>query len=215
MSVKTVIVDGHGSGGTLKVNGEGEIGVAVHTHPPDSEPVSGLPFRQFFTNDGSADGSNDLRVNGSVTPQRFWVKAQNDFDVYIKTVSIQISDNGSALDKFGALAELTNGVRFFYQNVSTGETVIDDNMKTNLDMVRLALGQPAFGTGVNSFKADISGGGADTYLPSIDLSQTFGLPWGLRLQRGSTDILAFEVNDDLSVGIDTFNVIAYGIKVLR
>jgi len=206
------VLDGHGSGNKLKINGEGELTATLHTHPPRDEKVEGLPFRQFFTDNGASSGSNDMTVNGSSTTQRFYIKASTDFDIYLKTISIQISDNNSSLDKFGALSALTNGVKFYYENITTGEAVISEELKTNLDMVRLGLGAPAFGDGTNAFKADISGGGSDTYLPVVDMSKTFGLPWGLRLVKGSTDKLIFEVRDNLST-IDIFNIIGYGIKL--
>lgn len=205
------IVDGHGSENSLKINGEGEIAVVAHSHPPRDESVESYPFSQWFTDDGLSSGSNDLRVNGSTTSRDFYIAGRESFDIYIKTISVQISDNGSALNKFGALAALTNGVDFLFSNDSLGEIFIQQGMKTNLDMVRLAISTGAIGTGTDAYKADISGGGADTYLPTLDLSVTFGFPWGLRLKKGSNDKITFRVNDDLSVGIDAFNVKGFGV----
>ena len=41
------------NGQQLKVNGEGELAVTVHTHPPTDEAVESLPFRGYFKNAGS------------------------------------------------------------------------------------------------------------------------------------------------------------------
>lgn len=46
------------------------------------------------------------------------------------------------------------------------------------------------------------------------MSDTFGMPWGIRLRAGTTDKLAFVVRDNIS-SLDQFDIIAYGIKVER
>ena len=81
MAFKFVFEDGHGSGNKAKINGEGELGVVVHTHPPLDEDVTAYPFRQYFTNDGTSTGSNDMVVDGSSTSQEFSIKAQQERDV--------------------------------------------------------------------------------------------------------------------------------------
>jgi len=196
-------------GRTAKVGGFRELLVGVVPSPPLDCEACVLPFRQYFTTDGDATGSEDMVVT---TDAEFSIKAKQDRDIFIRTISVQISDNGAALDDFGALTALTNGVEFKFDSIDEGEVIIHEGIKTNLDFIRLGLGQPAFGAGTTAFKADISGGGADTYLPVIDLSATFGLPWGIRLRKGSTDTLTFCVLDNLT-GISTFNIIGYGINV--
>ena len=207
--LKATMTDGHGRGYKAKVNGEGELHVVQHPHPPRDEEIDALPFRQYFTDDGKSSGDNNMVVTSET---EFYIAADDDEDIWIKTISVQVSDNGANLDNFGALAALTNGLEFKYSDIVAGDTIIQEAIKTNLDFIRLGLGVPAIGTGTNAFKADISGGGADTYLPVIDLSNTFGLPWGVRLRKGSTGRLTFTVRDNLT-GIDTFNIIGYGIRL--
>jgi hypothetical protein len=60
---------------------------------------------------------------------------------------------------------------------------------------------------------DLSGGGADAVIVGIDLSKMFGSQWGIKLTAGTNEKLIFRVNDNLSVGIDNFNIIAHGTKV--
>lgn len=194
----------------LKINGEGEITVSIHTHPPLDEKIQSYPLSEFFVDE---NGSNDLRVDGSSTPQVFSISAVADYDIFIKTISVKISDNGSRLDRFAALDALTNGMSFEYSSPEVGSIVISDEIKTNLDFIRVGLASPAFGTGSDVFKADLSGSGDDTYLPVIDMNQTFGFTWGLRLRKGTTAMLKFVVNDDLSSGIGDFNIKGFGIKV--
>lgn len=214
MGVEVKEVDGYGSGVRGRISGEGARHVVVHPHPPHMEEVAPLPFSQFFTDNGRSTGSKDMRVDGSTTNVPFYISAQGDNDIHIKSITIQISDPGARLDRFGALAALTNGIQFYYENISTGQLVISEAIQTNLDFFRDATGGKDFGDGTTSWKADIAGGtGEDTYFPEIDLSLRFGLVWGLRLVAGSTDRLVFKVRDNLSSGISVFNIKGYGIII--
>ena len=164
------------AGNTLKIGGEGELNAVIHPHPPLNESIFPLPFSQFFTDNGKSTGSRDMRVNGASNFIDFYIEAKTDFDVFINSITIQISDPGARLDRFGALTALTNGVKFFYFEVGLGELVISESIKTNLDFFRDATGGKDFGDGTNAWKADIAGGtGEDTYFPSIDFSERFGL----------------------------------------
>jgi hypothetical protein len=107
--IKTVITDGNGEHNKLKVYDEGAVGVVEHRHPPLDEETAALPFRQYFTDDGTATGSNDWTVDGSSTNAEFYIKAVTDYDLYIKSISVIIGDGGApALNKYGALSALTN-----------------------------------------------------------------------------------------------------------
>lgn len=210
--IKTTIVDGHGRGGRLKINGEGELAVTVHTHPPTDEEIAALPFRQYFTDDGFDTGSNDLRVDGSTTNVEFSINAQQDKEVYIKTLSVVIADASATLNKFGNITALTNGVEFYWFNTETGVIQIHEGLTTNFEFVRLGVGQPSFGNTTNAFRASNVSGSSEGYIPTIDLAVTFGLPWGVRLRKATTDKLVFKVRDDLT-GVDAFNIIGYGIQI--
>lgn len=209
-----VIKDGHGKGGRLKINGEGEIPVVIHTHPPVDEIVESYPFRQYLTSDGTGGGSNDLIVDGSTTPQDFYISAQEDYDIWIKVLSVRIGDTGTVnLGRFGGLTALANGCDIIYSNSVIGEYTIADELKTNLDLTRIGDRTAAVGTGADAFLLDVQGGGTeDTYLPLIDMSTLFGFNWGLRLKKASTDKLIFRVNDDLA-GLITFNIIGTGTRL--
>ena len=187
----------------LKVNGEGEISVTLHTHPPTDENVESLPFRNYFTN----AGSNDMRVNGATTNVEFSINADSNFDYWIKSLHIKLADPSAQLDKFGNLTALTNGLEFEWQNQKVGALKIHDGIKDNLEFFRLSNG------GYIPQIVDLSGGGADALVVFVDLAQLFGNPWGLRLTKNSTDKLLFRVRDDLSAGIVEFNIIGYGTKI--
>lgn len=202
------------SGNQLKINGEGEASVVVHPHPPIDETLDSLPFRQYFTDDGSSSGSNDMGINGVTTPTKFYVRATPEYNIYIKYISVLIGDGGSpALNKFGNLSALTNGVRWSWDSQGAPDYELHDGIKSNIEFVRLGGDTPAVGTGTDAFLSDVSGGGTEkSYLIQIDLSETFGKPWGVRLKKGTLDALSFEIRDDLT-SLTTFNAIAYGIRI--
>jgi hypothetical protein len=204
--IRSEIIDGGGTKTSLRIDDEGAIGAVVHPHPPRDEVKSPDPFRQYFTN----NGSNDMLVDGSITPVDFTINASSEYDVYVGTMSVIIADAAATLNKFGNLAALTNGVEIFWETQDKGVVQIHEGLKTNLDFMRLSGGEPAIGTGADSFKADLSGGGADAYLPMIDIQDIFGLQWGLRLRKGTTDKIVVRIKDNVS-GMDQFDIIAYGI----
>jgi hypothetical protein len=187
--------------------------VVVHAHPPTDEVPHTIPFRQYFTDDGLSTGSNDMIVDGSTTAVEFWIPASSTRNVFVKSISIQISDSGTvALDKFGALPELTTGISFCHLTQDVGDTVIHEGITTNLEFIRLGMATAGHGDGNTAFQADVSGSGASTYLPNMDLAQAFGTPWGVRLRKGTEDRLVFKVQDALA-GLEVFNIIGYGLQL--
>jgi len=109
MAIPVRILSGNGNGKYAKVNGENEFNMVVHPHPPTSpEQTMVLPFRQNFTDDGTSAGSSDMTVDGSVNVQQFSITAQNDVDIWIKSISVRIGDQNARLNLFGAITELTN-----------------------------------------------------------------------------------------------------------
>lgn len=212
MALKTTQADGR-TGSRNKVLPDGEAVIVVAPYPFQDTSILPLPYRQYFTDDGLSAGTNDMRVDGSSVNVGYYIPATSTHDIYIKTISVIVADASATLAKFGNLTALTNGVEFKHVTQDLGETIIHEGVKTNLAFVRLALGRPAFGDGTSAFRADLTGSGADAYLPVIDISTPFGLPWGLRLRRGTLDKLVFTVKDDLSTGIDQFDIIGFGIKI--
>jgi hypothetical protein len=198
------------TGQGLKIGVDGQIDVMVHQHPPLDQTTIVLPYRSYFEN----GGSNDMIVDGSSTAVDFVVSANQDYDIWIKSISVIIGDGGSpALNKFGALSALTNGVGWLYITDRTGEYVLHDGIKTNLEFVRIGVDTAAIGDSTTAFLADVSGGGTEkSYIPTIDMSETFGMPFGLKLVKGTNDKIVFRINDAMA-GLTTFNAIAYGIRI--
>lgn len=103
MGVISKIVDGHGTSNQVKVDNEGAIGVVIHPHPPIDESLFPLPFTQYFTDNGTDTGSNDMIVNGGTNFVDFYISAQTDIDIYIKSITVQISDPGARLDRLSLI----------------------------------------------------------------------------------------------------------------
>lgn len=209
--ITTRIEDGAGQDRYAKISSENVLEVLNHGHPPKSETLFTIPFRQRFSD---SSNSTDMAVDGSSTEVDFYISAIPGRDIYIRSLSVLISDGGSpALNKFGALSALTNGVEFCYVTQDQGQFIMHDGIKTNLEFVRLGVDTAGIGTGTDAYLADVSGGGTEkSYLPTIDIQETFGMPFGLKLREDTTDYLTFRVKDDLT-GLTTFNIIAYGIQI--
>ena len=122
-----------------------------------------------------------------------------------------IADAGATMSKFGNITALTNGCNLFFDR-ATGTITIHDTLKSNLDFVRLCLGQPAFGTAADSFriKNDIST--SEGYIPVLDLTKLVP-PFGIKLDLGTNQRFVLEVKDNTST-VDAFDAIAYGFDRL-
>jgi len=194
-----------------RISREGALHVINHGHPPQGETIFALPVRERIADSA---GSTDMAVDGSVNEVEFCVNAEVDFDVYIKSLSVEIGDSGSpTLNKFGSLTALTNGVEMVYKTTELGELILHEGIKSNKEFIRVGVDTFAIGTGTDAFLADVSGGSSTkSYLPVIDLQETYGLPFGLKLRKGSEDKLIFRVRDDLT-GLDIFDIISYGVKI--
>ena len=175
--------------------------------PPFGNTVQAIPFQGFFSDDA---GVTDMRVDGSVDPVFFEIRPDADRDRYIKTVQITIVDAQATLNRFGFITALVNGTLFEWDRL--GETVELAVMRTNYDHVRLAGGQPAFGTGTAAFQASNVISTSEAYLPMLDFQLIFGLPWGIRLAAGSDEVLRFTVRDD-TTGVDGYDALARGFEI--
>ena len=201
-------------GKQLNINGEGEVAVVIHQHPPVDEEVAALPFRSYFTDDGLPNGFSDMAVNPPVDYLDYYIKASTEYDIYIKYITVEIGDGGTpALNKFGALTALTNGVAFYWDSQTEPLYELHEGIKTNKEFIRIASDTAGIGTGVDAFLADVSGGGTEkSYLPNMDMTEIYGLPWGLRLKKNTNDRIIFRIQDNLT-GLSTFNAIATGTRI--
>lgn len=208
--IKTVIKDGKGNGKEACVGSDNSLLVTSTQVPPEEFESIIRPFRQYITDDGTTSGSTDMRVNGATNNVDFFIKAPTDADRYVDTISIAIADAGAVLNQFGNIGALTNGVEIFYEDPELGDVTIGDNLVSNFEFLRLcAGGVHAIGSGASSYRANNVQGNAEGYLMYIDFSEVFGVPWGIRLKRGTNLRLVVRIKDNVS-SVDKFDMIAYG-----
>lgn len=206
--IKTTIHD-LGKNYSMKVEEDGAINAYIIPRPPLESEQQALPFASYMKLNGT--GATAMNVNGSVTPQDFYIKAE-DYDIYVNTIVFEIADAGASLEKFGALTALTNGLEFYYFNQAQGKYSIESGLKSNFDMIRLANFSPAYGTANEAFKLTNVVGASEAYVGVIDLEDIFGLQWGLQLRANTTDRIGFIVNDNITA-IDAMDIKVYGIRV--
>lgn len=208
------LIDSFGTSNGLKVDENGAISIYLRPSPPRDPINNVLPFRQYFTTTGDSSGSNDMGINGSSTNVDFYISAAKDFDIYIKYISVEIGDGGNPnLNGFGALNALTNGVGWIWFSQEEGEYELHEGIKTNKEFVRIGTDTASIGTGVDAYLADVSGGGSEkSYLPAIDIKESYGMPWGFLLRKSTTEKIVFRVRDNLS-NLTTFNIVAFGTRV--
>lgn len=203
--IKTITVDGFGTGISQRIFPSGAGFVTSSQIPPFGEVWPVTPFVSLLKN---AAGSSDMRVVGSAaSPQDFFTSASQAADRFITAISFQIADAGANLNQFGALAALTNGCLLLYETPSATTQVLPA-LKSNFDFIRMAFGQPSFGSGLDAFQATNGVGLAEIYMPTIRFSDWLP-PFGLKLDINSGNRLLFRVRDDTSA-VDAFDAIVFG-----
>ena len=210
--INVQIKDGGGSQRSALVLNDQSLYVTPNSNvpAPGIEQQKTIIFRQYFTDDGTKTGSNDLRVDGSTTNVDFYISSSITRDRYITSLSFEIADASAVLNKFGNLAALTNGCQLLYDRPGVETVEIHDALKSNWDFIRLCGGNPALGSSTDAFKANNVSGNSEGYIPFLNITQ-FLPPYGIKINAGSTERLIIRIRDDVS-GVDSFNIIAYGFE---
>jgi hypothetical protein len=192
---------------------EGRLEITISGVPPVQTADKRIPFSQYLTADGTAGGSNDMRVDGSSDAVEFWVPTHSTRDRYISTLFITISDQSATLDKFGNITALTNGCQLEYVHPTEGAVTLNGSLKSNYHFVQLCGGNPSFGDAAAAFRANNISGNSEGYLCRYDFDLTHGVLHGLRLRAGTSAKLILRVRDDIRA-IDAFTIRATGLERL-
>lgn len=202
--INTKIVDGRGTKEAVRIHKGGALGIIAHPEPPLLVQKTKL-FRQFLTDDGLVSGSNDMTVDGSSTNVDFWIPADMSDDRYVTQVSIIVAygTSGSPFQWADGNA-LGNGSRLFYDSPS-GEIDIHDAIQSNQDFFRLNGDIIPTAWEVRSVGANQDYG----YFIKIDLIGIMP-PFGIKLDKGTTEKLVLRVRDNTGTDADAFNIIAMG-----
>jgi hypothetical protein len=217
MSVKTYIEDGRGSNRKAGVDTRNNLLTSDTQLPQENGKSAARIFRQHMTDDGLvSDGTNNdmQRVGTAAAPINFYIPAPADADRYIKTVIFTIADATAVLNNFGNITALTNGCHLYYEDTDLGQVTIDNALKSNYDFIKLAgASAHGIGTGTSSYRASNVLGASEGYIAVLDFAKQFGIPWGVRLRKGSNLRLVMAVQDD-TTGVDQFDAVAYGFDRL-
>jgi len=204
MSLKINISDGTGTKQGVKVNGDHALYTTQIPYPP-VVPQLNKPFRQYFTDDGTSDGSNSFVVDGSSTDFDFWINATNTDDRYIAQLNFIVGYGATGKpSEWCDGAALTNGFRIFYE-APEGEIDIHEGVKSNQDMFRLSFAPIPTSWEVRHVNAANDFG----YFIHMDITK-MGFPFGIKLDKGTNQKLIIRLRDNMTTLTDSFNCIAYG-----
>jgi hypothetical protein len=206
MTQSVIIQDGSGSKSKATVNGDAALHVINLPFPPLIAQKTN-PFRQYFTTDGLAAGTNNMAVDGSSTNVDYFIPASQTKDRYLTNLNFLVAYGASGAPyQWADGTPLTNGSRLFYTSKS-GENDIHDAIKTNQDLFRTAFQLIPNNWEVRNTNASNDYG----YFISMDL-RSLGLPFGVKLDRGTNQKLIIRIRDNTLTSADTFDCIAYGFE---
>lgn len=191
----------------------------------DYPPITGEKkffYRSYLTLNG--DGTTtSMKVDGSTTPQDFYIEADRNFDTYITVLNFFIAAELTVTDlsEFGGAPALTNGCQLFYFNQATGTTSINDELKTNFDLLRICSFYPRYSDGgTGAFKVQQVFSVNDSGFFGVLNFKNYGYEpeyrGGIRLKVGSNDRLTFRIRDNLNLTLSQlsrFDMVAYGFKI--
>jgi len=197
MSFVSKILDGVGRKRAAAVTSRNALQVAMVE--PDV-PAIGTPnvyryLSRYLTDDGLATGSANQNVDGSSTPQTFYLTASADYDIRITHILILISDSGVSHNNFGALSALSNG--WDLEIVEAGvSTYLVDKAQTGGQVIAQTGFFWPYGDGATSWELANWTGSTDAQTINFPLGNI--IPGGLRLGRGTQDKIVATVNDSLT-----------------
>lgn len=188
----------------------GGAALVVDLGRPASDGALLLPWRAPLA---ATAGSEDMKVSASLAaPSDFYVEAVDGYDTYVVALSFEIADASAVLNKFGNITALTNGCVLEWTAGGGLAQTLHPALKSNFDFVRLCLGMPSFGDGNGAFRANNVSSTSEGFIPVLDVRKTYGMPWGLRLRKGSKDRVTLRVRDN-TTGVDSFGCVATGFRV--
>jgi len=173
-------------------------------------PVGTLSRYRYYNallgSTGADSGTLNMNVDGSGTPQEFYIRAHTDYDLYLKILIIIIADGTVAHNTFGAVAALATG---WDLKLTEGrdDTFIINKAKTGGQAIAQGGFAHAYGADATSFKLTKWTANDDATTVVIPLHHI--IPGGARIGRGTMDQLTSVVRDNLE-GLTEFTVRALG-----
>lgn len=210
MTADVFVKDGRGERRRAGVDADNCVRVAQYA--PDLPPFGQKSRYRFLGgllgSTGLGSGTTSQNVDGSTTPQEFYVGANQDYDIYIMGVSILIADTGIVHNNFGTLSALTTGWDLIL-NEGGEDTILVNKAQTNGEVIIQTGHSKAFGDGAESWELINFTATEDACLTWFGFNEY--IPGGLRIARGSQDQLRSVVNDDLT-GLTEMQVRIFGYR---
>jgi len=206
--IKSQIQDGLGTGQRVQVTDDNELVVVQSTSPPLA-PQKTQIFTQYLTDDGLSSGSNDMGIDGTVTPTTFFIPTDRDNDRYITQLSFVLgySTTGGLWEFADSGADLTNGVVINYIDNTGIETEIV-TILDNSDLLRISKMD---GIVYDNWELRNLGAIADYGLLAVVNLGDIVKPYGIQLTRGTRQQLSIKITDDVT-SATTFNCRAIGFE---
>lgn len=195
-----VITDNSTKNKRLLLGDKGQILASI---VPVDVPTIGTPNELVFTSGflGSTGLDSDninLNVDGSTTPQTFFVNSKELSDVFITKVTIIMEGTNFGYDKFGNVPALTNGFEIGIEE--TGKETLITNAKTGAELITQFA---------QEYLQRFSKGANDIELFSFDIQDIMQKTGGIRIGRGTNNKVFARVNDDLT-GLTGLSVRIFG-----
>jgi len=214
LSLEQKIVNGKGEKYTAEVNKYNCLSVS---NCPAVPAKAGAPnhFRYYSArlgSTGSDSGTTNMNVDGSVTPQKFYITSHEDYDLYITGLVIFIGDSTISRKGFGALSALATGWDLYIVEAGV-TTYIVEKAKTSSNVIRQTGYMRPYGTGAELYLAsDYNASNDDANAIYVPIWETMncGDLKGVRIGRGTQNKIESVVNDDLTGLVDfTVRVLGY------
>ena len=152
-----------------------------------------LPIFVPFTDDGTPTGSREMDVDGSVTPQEFYLSPLPTLEYSLLGISVRVTDGGNpAYEDYGNVTgPLTNGLTFFITQGGE-ELPLSPVIKRNIDWLEFGptISIIQFSNSVRflTYTLDLS-----RLSSSIILDGNHGDKFGCRVNDDLTGLLSHEI----------------------
>jgi hypothetical protein len=204
--IKSHITSGDGNEQDAYVKDHALV-VTQYSCPP-LLPQKNRVFSRKFTDDGLANGTSEMGVDGSTTPVEYYIPADDDNDVYITRLSFILGYGTSAwgYEFADSGAALTNGLKISYTD-TTGYEVTIMNPKANYSFMRASGLQVSIADWEARGFAAAGDYGLFSNISLLDMVP----PLGIKLDRGTKQKISILVRDDCT-DADLFNCSAFGFE---
>ena len=187
---------------------QGRVVVEHGPPPPVGEASRFRYYNKLLGSTGAGSGTTNMNVDGSSSPQTFYIEADADYDLLVMLMVLIVADTAVTHNSFGNVSALSTGVDVKVTEAGVEETIIDKAKTGGQLIAQSGLSHP-YGDGAQSFELINWTGTQDAQTVVIPFHHI--IPGGLRIGRGTRDTICVVVNDDLT-GLTEFTARVIGYK---